>query len=410
MDEMSNKENVVVSKEKSDIKPQKKKMSKTKKTLIIIGCILAFLLLLVVGVVIFANVYLDNMLDLISYEDQSEVSWEGIDIDSPEYNINYGNAGGVSDPDSFVDPENPGGNNGGNRGGGGGGGYDFVYEQYEPDYTIIEGLFDDDIITDEDERDVINILLIGADTLSGNAARSDTMIIMSINNVKKRIVFTSLMRDTYVAIPGYNDNRLNAAFAAGGPNLLMRTIEHNFDIKIDNYFTVSIASFEMAVDVIGGVDITVNNTNYGYFSQYKKYSKYLEGLTKEEATNGSVVIHLSGGDALSFARSRNFYDGDFTRTQHQRDLLTQVLTSFKSLSLDEMHRLLKAVLPYVSTNMPKDTLKSMVWNVLTYVSYDISGARVPCPDGFQFANVRGMEVLLIDFNRNKQYLRDKIYA
>lgn len=405
---MSTKETEVVSEEKTELKPQKKKMSKKKKALIIVGSILAFLLLLVLVLFIAIDVYMDNMLDLISYETE-EVSWEGVDIDSPEYNTNYGGgAGGVSDPDSFVDPESP--NGGVGNGGGGGGNYDFVYEQYEPDYTIIEGIFDDNIITDEDEKDVVNILLIGADTLSGNAARSDTMIIMSINNIKKRIVFTSLMRDTYVAIPGYNDNRLNAAFAAGGPNLLMKTIKHNFDITIDYYFTVSIASFEMAVDVIGGVDVTVNGTNYNYFSQYKKFNKYLEGKTKEEAIDGSVVIHLSGGDALGYARSRNFYDGDFSRTQHQRDLLTQVLTSFKTLSLEEMHELLKGVLPYVATNMPKNTLKSMIWNVLTYVSYDISNARVPSPDGFQFANVRGMEVLLIDFNRNIQYLKDKIYA
>jgi LCP family protein required for cell wall assembly len=410
MDEMSKKENEILSEESTEVKPQKKKMSKKKKALVIVGCIVAFLLLLIVGALIAANIYVDSMLDLISYETE-EVSWEGVDIDSPEYNTNYGGGEGiVSDPDSFVDPENPNnaGGNGGNGGGYGGGG--FVAEQYHPDYTIIEGIFDDDIITDENDKDVVNILLIGADTLSGTGARSDTMILMSINHAKKRIVFSSLMRDTYVAIPGYNDNRLNAAFAAGGPNLLMRTIEYNFDIKIDHYFTVSIASFEMAVDVIGGVDITVNNVNYNYFNQYQKYKKYLEGMTKEEATNGSVMIHLSGGEALGFARSRNFYDGDFTRTQHQRDLLTQVLTSFKSLSLEEMHELLKAVLPYVATNMPKNTLKSMVWNVLTYVSYDISNARVPCPDGFQFANVRGMEVLLIDFRKNTEYLKAKIYS
>lgn len=409
MDEMSKKENEVVSEENAEIKPQKKKMSKKKKALIIVGSILAFLLLLIVGALIAANIYVDNMLDLISYETE-EVSWEGVDIDSPEYNTNYGGGSIVSDPDSFQDPEGDKGTEGGGGNGGGYAGGGFVAEQYKPDYTIIEGIFDDDIITDENDKDVVNILLIGADTLSGSGARSDTMILMSINHAKKRIVFSSLMRDTYVAIPGYNDNRLNAAFAAGGPNLLMRTIEYNFDIKIDYYFTVSIASFEMAVDVIGGVDITVNPTNYNYFNTYKKYNKTFEGMTKEEATNGSIVFHLSGGEALAFARSRNFYDGDFTRTQHQRDLLTQVLTSFKTLSLEEMHKLLKSVLPYVATNMPKNTLKSMVWNVLTYVSYDITNARVPCPDGFQFANVRGMEVLLIDFRKNTEYLKAKIYS
>ena len=140
MDEMSKKENEVVSEENTEIKPQKKKMSKKKKTLIILG----FLLLLIIAALIAVNIYVDSMLNLISYETE-EVSWEGVDIDSPEYNTNYGGGDGiVSDPDSFVDPEGGGTVVGGGNGGGGGGG--FVAEQYNPDYTIIEGIFDDNII------------------------------------------------------------------------------------------------------------------------------------------------------------------------------------------------------------------------------------------------------------------------
>ncbi|MBO5870559.1 MAG: LCP family protein, partial [Clostridia bacterium] len=255
-------------------------------------------------------------------------------------------------------------------------------------------------------KDVINILLIGADTISGQYARSDTMILMSINNIKKRIVFTSFMRDTYVSIPGYYNNRLNAAFAAGGPSLLIKTIKLNFDIEIDHYFMVGISAFEQAVDIIGGFDITVNSVNYNYFKSFKQ----LQGLTQEQATDGTHVIHLNGGTALGYARSRNFYDGDFTRTLHQRDLLTQFASNCKGKSLTQLHGLLKAVLPYVVTNMPKETLKSMVWDVLTYISYDITDARVPCAGSFNFANIGGMEVLTINFPANERYVKAKIYG
>ncbi len=412
MDEMSEK-TVNISEEKAPLKksenPKKQKepktkMSKKKKAIIIVLAILLSLLLLVGIAFLALNIYADYMLGLITYDDpEEEISWEGVDIDSPEYNDNYDI--GVKDPDSFVDPDGVGdqGSSSGNAG------YvpNINYEQYTPDYEIIEGVFDDNIIEDEDEKDVVNILLIGADTISGNSARSDTMILMSINHAKRRIVFTSFMRDTYVAIPGRNDNRLNAAFAAGGPNLLMRTLKYNFDITVDYYFIVSIASFEMAVDAIGGLDIVVNETNYNYF----KYHQDIKWLSKDDALDGTRVLHLSGGQALAYARSRNFTDGDFTRTLHQRDLLTQTVQRCKTASLDELHQMLKSVLPYVRTNMPKNTLKSMVWNVLTYVQYDVTNARVPNAGGFEFANIRGMEVLLLkDFNAVIEYLKLKIYV
>ncbi len=403
--------------------PKKKKKKTGRIILIVLLCLLA-LLLLTVGIAFFAvNYFINDTLDYISYVSEGEEEWSGVDIDGSDYYDEYDM--GI-DTSNFVDPEadrdesgsdtstdegtsNSGSDGSGNTGGGsgGGGGYTPPPEPpYEPDYEIIEGLFDGENVSDEYKKDVINILLIGADTVSGKYARSDTIILMSINNLKNRIVFTSFMRDTYVAIPGYQNNRINAAYAAGGPSLLIKTLELNFDIDIDYYFTVSISAFEQAVDVIGGIDITVNSTNYNYFKTFSQVS----GLTKDQATDGTHVIHLNGGGALGYARSRNFYDGDFTRTLHQRDLLTQFVNNCKGKSLSQLHELLKAVLPYVVTNMPKATLKSMIWSAVTYVSYDVTDARVPCAGSFNFANIRGMEVLTINFPSNQKYIKAKIYG
>lgn len=411
------------------IKPKKKK-STGKKILIALGIILALLLLLIGGAIFAADRYVDHMLGYISYE-ESEEEWSGVDIDDPSFGVDQ-NIGGdysgfvdpeagtdtdpnysapdvsvdVSIPDDTTNPGNPGNTTPGKPSNPGNTAPQKPAEVYKPDYTIIEGLFDGDNVSDEYEKEVVNILLIGADTISGSSARSDTMIIMSINNLKKRITFTSIMRDTFVSIPGRKDNRINAAYAAGGPNLLMRTIKQNFDIEIDYYFVVSLSSFKQAVNAIGGMDITINSDNYNYF--YK--SSQLAGLTEAQATDGTHTIHLNGDQALAYARSRNFRDGDFTRTLHQRDILKQFALQCKGKSLTELHNLLKTVLPFVKTNMPKKTLKSMIWNVLTYISYSITDARVPCPGSFKYANITGREVLVINFDTNKKYLKAKIYG
>lgn len=408
------------------------KRSTVKKILITIGIILLFLSFVVVSVFRVVDEYIENALDLVYYDEGSE-EWSGVDIDDPSYGLDDNMGVDIS---NFVDPEadtdtdptyrpetsepdvslpetsapevSDSDSDKENHGNGNNNNYIPPPPEppYEPDYTILEGLFDGDNVAEEYDKEVINILLIGADTMSGKSARSDTMILMSINNIKKRIVFTSFMRDTYVSIPGRKNNRLNAAFAAGGPNLLIKTIKQNFDIDIDYYVMVSISSFEQAVDVIGGIDITVNGDNYNYFKNWDG----IRGLSEAEATNGTHKVHLNGGKALGYARSRNFSNGDFTRTLHQRDLLLQFAEQCKSRSLTDLHNLLKAVLPYVQTNIPKDTLKSMIWNVLTYVSYNFTDARVPCPGSFNYANISGREVLSVNFEANKKYLKAKIYG
>ncbi len=423
------------------VKPAKAKMSRKKKIIITLCIVLGILLTLVAAAAIAVNAYLDHMLDYISY-DNLEEEWSGVDIDASDYgqgeDIDYGSdfVDPEADPDYSVDTsddesgnensessegsgdetsEAPGESSGSESstgsGSGGSSGKPITSEKpYQPDNDIISGLFDNSDINYEYDSDVINILLIGADirsTTGQGTGRSDTMIIMSINTVKKQITFTSLMRDLYVEIPGYLENRLNAAHSAGGPKLLMQTIEKNFGIPIDYYVRVNFSSFKGAVDAIGGIDLTVNSVNYAYFKDFSE----LKGLTKAQAIDGTHTIHLNGTKALAYARSRNYASADFARTQNQRDLLRQLVTNLKGSSLSELHELLKTVLPYVVTNMPKDMLKMMVYESVEYVSYDIQSLRVPDSGSyFKLVRRRGMSVIDFDKAANKKYLWDKIYG
>lgn len=404
-----------------------KRKSTIKKILLITVAAVAVLL---ITVWLAAEIYMDHMLDMISY-DISEGSdtvtapdndWSGVNIDDFSEYDPYGEASGNVSEESIYDPEadvsdvfaedvsddvsqDGGADNG--TSGGSSGSSDKKPVSVDPDYTILENLFDDTPYSDAYDADVINILLIGADTTSGKSARSDTMILMSINNTKKRIVFTSFMRDTYVSIEGYQNNRLNAAYAAGGPKLLMSTIERNFKIEIDYYVSVNFTSFQKAINGIGGLDMVVNSNNYDYFSRY--FAAELNGMSEAQATDGTHTIHLDGAQALAYARNRSLAGSDFTRTLHQRDLISQFVEHCTHLSITEIHELLTNVLPWVTTNVPKDMLKMMVRNCLTYLSYDVTTARVPCAGSYELANIKGRSVLSVDFASNIQMLYKKIY-
>jgi len=331
--------------------------------IIISGCVL----------LLAADAYIDSKLNMISYDDGTE-EWSGVDIDDPEYDKDEEEGVPVL-PDDFKDPE-------------------------AGDIEVLPPLGSDENENsgfDYDDDDVINILLIGADTLSG-VGRSDTMILASINTNDNRIVLTSLMRDMWVSIPGKNNNRLNAAHSAGGPDLLMETIYVNFDIKVDQYVKVDFSSFKKAVDAIGGIDITVNENNYDFFS--RNYSHVSIGK----------VIHLDGEKALKYARDRNYSQGDFIRTLHQRDLLTQFAKQLSQKSLEEIDNVINIVLGYVRTNIPKEELKDYIGDAITYLSYNIETARLPCAGSFKNANKNGRAVLEVDFDMNIHFLKTKIYG
>ena len=108
---------------------------------------------------------------------------------------------------------------------------------------------------------ITNILLLGEENMDSYGAngRTDLMIIATIDTKNDVIKLTSLMRDMLVSLPGYDDNRLNAAYAKGGIDLLYATIERNFNITVDGYMLVGFDDFESVVDILGGVDIEVNN-------------------------------------------------------------------------------------------------------------------------------------------------------
>lgn len=414
----------------SDTVPVKKKSHKVRNTILIVLGSILLLLLLIWGAF---EIYMDHMLSLISYDISTESNtgetWSGVNIDDPSWDVDddgqlpeasdeWSDTESVpdisdievsmpsdesddesredhSDTESKTDTSKPPSP-------------PRPEVEISADYTILENLFDDTPYSNEYDSEVINILLIGADTNSGQSARSDTMILMSINNTKKRIVFTSFMRDIYVGINGYKNNRLNAAYAAGGPKLLMDTIEKNFKISIDYYATVNFKSFRYAIDGIGGLEMTINENNYDYFSTYKPET--VKGLTKAQAIDGTHKVVLDGDGALAYARNRSLKGSDFTRTLHQRDLINQFVSHCTTLSLGEIHELLTEVLPWVVTNIPKDMLKMMVRNVLTYLSYDVTDMRVPVAGSFQNANINGRAVLTVDFQKNIKYLFAKIYG
>ena len=178
--------------------------------------------------------------------------------------------------------------------------------------------------TFEIPRTTTNILLLGSDTAIGsNDTRTDTMIIVSINQDGPTASMISLPRDLFVYLPGKTMNRLNTALASGGVDLLKQTILYNFGIPIHYYARVDFQGFETAVDAIGGVDIAVS-------CRLQDWRLISPDLDPEDEDNWEQfalepgVHHMDGDTALWFARSR-LSTSDFDRGRRQQQLLRGLL-------------------------------------------------------------------------------------
>lgn len=260
---------------------------------------------------------------------------------------------------------------------------------------------------------VTNILLIGNDSReNGGDGRSDAMILLSVSDRTKKIYMTSLLRDIYVEIPGHEGNRLNAAYAFGGPELLMETVERNFEIDVNRYVQVNFEAFASLVDAVGGVELELTGPEIEYVNaylvEYNMLTERPEGTDYMDASAAGTV-HLNGPQALAYSRNR-YIGTDFGRTQRQRKVLSEVVGKLPKALLSNPGGVFGGLLPNLTTNLTKKECFGLSLQAGKILTYELIQGSIPLEGSYQDATVRGMAVLQIDFDRNKEYLHTSIYG
>lgn len=270
--------------------------------------------------------------------------------------------------------------------------------------TLIPQMFDDTI-----EQQVVNILLIGEEAMSDDVGRSDSMMVATLNTVEKSIKLTSFMRDMYVTIPGYANNKLNAAYHNGGGVLLAETIEQNFGIEIDGYVRVDFNAFEDIVNKLKGVDIELTSDE----AHYLNTTNYISNPAYRNVTAGWNT--LNGNQALGYCRVRyksasNGEANDFGRTYRQRTVLKAIFDKYKSQNVVSMISIATDLLSYVTTNLSKADIISYISTFASFGTLELETFRVPLDNTYAGEKVNGKAVLVVDFDTNKTALRNFIYA
>lgn len=256
---------------------------------------------------------------------------------------------------------------------------------------------------------VKNILLIGVDAREGEEAektRSDTMMLVTIDTRNKQIKLTSFLRDMYLEIPGYREDKLNAAQSHGGTQLLVDTLEYNFKVDIDNYMLVSFDMFTAIIDELGGVDVEITDKEAKYINS-KDHMDIEDVYAFPEALSGGMQ-HFTGAQALWYSRIR-YLDSDFMRTQRQRKVITAIVKEAVGQSPFALLDMVEKVMPMVKTDLTEDEMMDLGLHALSYLKYDIVQMQIPLSDAYKSATRRGQSVLLPDMDKNRTAFKQFVF-
>ncbi len=258
----------------------------------------------------------------------------------------------------------------------------FVFFQISkiPTYEMDDNLIQENAFSDENISNYTNILLFGVDSRANElteATRTDSIMVLSLNKKTKDITLTSLYRDTYVYIDEHGYTKLNHAYAYGGPELAINTVNKNFDLNIHDFVTVNFSAVSNMVDALGGVEIDITEEELDYVNAYGKDVAKINGH-KYKKIPGTGLQTLNGDQATGYCRVRYTKGGDFTRAERQRTVLQAVVKKAKSSNITTLYSLLNEMLPQIYTSLSSTDILRYSTGIF---SYNINQA-----EGFPYDN------------------------
>ncbi len=262
----------------------------------------------------------------------------------------------------------------------------------------------------EKMEEYTNIALFGLDTRQagslGKGNRSDTIMVASINNDTKDVKIVSIYRDSYLNLANDKYRKCNEAYSVGGPEQAVAMLNMNLDLKIDHYMSVDFLAVSEVVDLLGGIEIDVDEYEIEHLNNYTVETSKVTGKKTEKLTKTGLQT-LDGVQATSYCRIRYTAGDDFKRTERQREVLETIAKKAKTMSVSQLDEIIKKVFPMCATNMTVDQLLAIAADGLSY--------NIVATSGFPFDVVTdsvgsaGSCVIPVDMEKNVSQLHKYLF-
>lgn len=245
-----------------------------------------------------------------------------------------------------------------------------------------------------ENKKITNIALFGVDQVGDTPGRSDSIIIATFDETHNKLKLTSIMRDSYVNIPGRGYDKINHAYAFGRDQLAIKTINQNFGLNIDNFVKINFDNMEHLVDALGGIKMEIKD--------FEIPGVAAEGITK------AGVYNLNGKQALAYSRIRKV-DGDSERTERQRKVLTEMFNKISSVGPTELPGLMNKLLPYVQTSLSNGDILNLGLKVSKSGIKNIEQQRFPLENFSKGKLINEIYYLTFDEKTTREQIYNYIF-
>ncbi|SEG37491.1 transcriptional attenuator, LytR family [Eubacterium ruminantium] len=265
------------------------------------------------------------------------------------------------------------------------------------------------------QKGYTNIALFGLDARDQTSAslevgtRSDTIIIVSINNSTGDIKMVSVYRDTLLKMADYDDftTKINAAYAYGGPEMAVNTLNENLDLDIHEFVSINWTGLIKAIDAIGGIEIEIKE------KELDKLNEYIANVIETTGVYSDGVFSagkqtINGVQATAYARIRSTDLGDITRTERQREIISAMMKKMKKAEWSKVNKAIDAALPFVYTSIDEDDMYDLAKKIL---KYNMDGNKgFPFRYAFYDSDSKGSCIAAYDLSENVVALHKYLFG
>ena len=255
---------------------------------------------------------------------------------------------------------------------------------------------------------ITNIALFGIDATDGNAGRSDAIMIATVDKIHNKLKLTSIMRDSYVDIQGHGKDKINHAYAFGGHELALKTLNENFDLNLKDFATVNFSSLPKIIDSIGGIDLDIRNDEIKYINDYINNLNALNKTNVNSITSAGTQ-HVNGTQALAYCRIRYTAGGDGERTERQRIVLTKLFEKFNKVSPTKYPSILNDLMPMITTSLSSSEILGLAKTVSSMGGSGLEQERFPKDNYSKGEMINGVYYLTFDNNITVKQIHDYIF-
>lgn len=263
------------------------------------------------------------------------------------------------------------------------------------------------------EDGIMTVALFGVDKRENDASsgtRADAIMLMSVDPKRKSIKLTSLMRDSLVDVPGHGQTKLCHAYGYGGAQMMLQTINEDFDMNVKEYMVVDFAEMASIIDSVGGVTVTLTD------DEVKETNKYIDEYCWKtlniptQRIEGSGEQKLNGIQAMTYGRIRKGNTGgDWKRAERQSVVLNQVFSKATSNPIT-MLKFLNGLMPNVTSSMSKMDFVYMGLTTLVHGMPTMSHIRLPLDGEWQYGTTSsGASVIRFSDSVLASHLHSYIY-